>query len=716
MNEIQLLHVTDTHFLLSGGDYQPYDVKQDIQVDSESRAQAFETLCKRIAADMSSNVEGLDGVIFSGDALARGEKGGNRQLLELIQKYFKVGPDRVLAVPGNHDVPKGSKPGSMERYEDFLTVWRDAKCVTPWLDGIDATEGADWTKHVLLAGDKSWAVVAVNSCNWSHVETVPEALRDIWAHLAAGVAAGDAIKEETVAKQLQELIRHDAAHISRRQFERVREMFEALPQPEKGKQLRMVALHHHLRNPTLRIEFKTMPDLIPIETLRTLLREQGVKVVFHGHKHGWRQQFDYIEDPQDPGGVPHKVLTLAGGTFSDTGQSLAAGAVHIKGLPWSPSVRVDTFDIPGSGLNLNRHRGPKIRLWDYAETHSAPTVVIQGSNFDEVYAKVRACASEEARLAPLVVQLDLPTNAPIWRLPDGYPTPLPEQRREGWLKGLVDWWQRRDSQLERRVPYIHGSRLLKYGNNIDQLKRVVDLLAVTNTSRALAILVDPRLDFEESPKAEFASFCMVQFSRRAVGSTHVIDVIGYYRAQEMLQWWPINVAELRYLQNKIINGGVGGTPGRITTITASARVENAPSPTHVAMPLIDRWLDQSPEKFFKLATFMLNGKAEPASDSVGQEWLDELVALQESAKRPAHDGGPVVAIEGPDHLATYLRAGGGVNYAKCQRLATVLDSVARHAENRPLSADGLAGWQRIMENHLEEATVLSRETLGLGNA
>jgi hypothetical protein len=315
------------------------------------------------------------------------------------------------------------------------------------------------------------------------------------------------------------------------------------------------------------------------------------------------------------------VLMLAGGTFSDTGQSLAAGAVHIKDLPWTPSVRVDTFEIPASGLNLNNHPGPEIRLWDYAEMPSTPTVVIQGSNFDEVYAKVRTCASEEARLAPLIVQLDLPTNEPIWRLPDSYPTPLPEQRREGWLKGLVDWWQRRDSQLEKRVPYIHGSRLLKYGNNIDQLKRVAGLLAFTNTSRALAVLVDPRLDFKENPKAEFASFCMVQFSRRSVGSSHVIDVIGYYRAQEMLQWWPINVAELRYLQDKIIDDGVGGTPGRITTITASARVENAPSPTHVAMPLIDRWLDQSPEKFFKLATFMLNGKVEPASDSVVQEWL-----------------------------------------------------------------------------------------------
>lgn len=710
---VRLLHITDTHFLESGNDYSPDDVKVDIGSGVQSREEALETLFKRVAARIGP--AGFDAIVFSGDALARGEAGGNRRLLALILKYFHTDPSRILAVPGNHDVPKGSAPGSPGRYADFLSVWREAGCITPWLDGIDSAEPqAAWRRHVLIGKQYSWAILAVNTCNWSHTESVPEGLTDVWDRLAPAAAAGDPIKEQRIARELKELVRHDAAHISRQQFERLRDMIEVLPQPPKGKQLRMVALHHHLRNPSHRLEFKSMPDLIPLEQFRTLLLQREIKVVFHGHKHEWRQHFDHVETLHDAGGTPHRVLMLAGGTFSDTSNSHAAASVEINGLPWAPSVQVDTFAIPGPGLDLECNIGSPLRLWDYTEgadlSHRQMTV-IQGSDINEVYAKVRASVSSFQSPEPLVVQIDLGGEG-AWRLPDGYPTPVPEQRRDGWLKGLVQWWQRRDSQLERRVRYIHGSRLLKYGNNIDQIERIIKLLRAQNTSRALAVLVDPRLDFGEDPKTEFASFCLVQFLRREKAGGHLIDVIGYYRAQEMLHWWPINVAELRYLQEKVIQGGAGGQPGRITTITASARLDTAPSPTHVAMPLIDRWLDQSPEKFFKLATYMLNGQPE-ANDTLVQEWLDELAALQTSVQRPAHDGGPVVAIDGLDRLAVYLTACSGPNSERCQELASVLDTLARHAENRPATRDGLSTWERTMQNHLERAIRLSQEALGL---
>ncbi|HWI81568.1 metallophosphoesterase [Ramlibacter sp.] len=708
----RLLHITDTHILLGGGDYNPDDIKQDIGVAGQSRGEALQTLLKRIATDIHCNP--LDGVVFSGDALARGVPGGNQLLLDLIVEQLRIAPERILAVPGNHDVPKGSAPGSPQRYQDFLSVWRAAGCITPWLDGVDSASAVDWEKHVLLGPENAWAVLAVNTCNWSHVEVIPEGLKTVWHKLALRVAEGDQQEEERVARELNELVRHDAAHISVQQFERLREILRVLPQPSKGRQLRMVALHHHLRNPTLRLEFKSMPDLIPLEQFRTLLLQRDIKVVFHGHKHEWRQHFDHVETFHDVGGRPHRVLLLAGGTFSDSAQSHAAGRVQIEGLPWAPTVRVETFASPRSGLDLEVKASAPLRLWEYTQGGKqvpSPMPVIQGDDFNEVYAKVRAAASEEATPGPLVVQLDFRGEA-AWQLPEGYPTSVAEQRREGWLKGLVEWWQQRDSQLERRVPYIHGSRLLKYGNNLDQLKRVIGLLRERNTSRALAVLLDPRLDFVEHPKVEFASFCLVQFTRRDVGSSHVIDVIGYYRAQEMLQWWPINVAELRYLQEKVVEGA-GGKPGRITTITASARVENAPSPTHVAMPVIDRWLDQAPEKFFRLAMYMLHGKSDAANDPLVEEWLDELAALQQSARRPARDGGPVVAIDGPARLALYLTAYEGVNAGKCQELATELHGLARHAQGRPSSDDALRSWEENMQTHLSKVIALSRQALGL---
>lgn len=713
-NPVRLLHITDSHIVLGGGDYQPYDKKLDIPIDEHSREEVFHLLIKRIAQSMRSRGEALDGVIFSGDALLRGKEGGNRALLDLVRERFDLAANRILAVPGNHDVPRGSAPGSPERYSDFVSVWRDAGCITPWLDGVDPA-AVDVSRHVLTAEDHSWAVLAVNSCNWSHVDAaVPEALREVWDHLpAAAVASKEA--QDAIKTALHDLLRHDAAHISRAQFERIRDMVERLPKPEHGRQLRMVALHHHLRNPSMRLEFKSTPDLFPLEALRAQLRELDVRVVFHGHKHVSRQYFDYIESRSAPDAPPRKTLVLSGGTFSDIDAGDAASCVRLEGLPWTPSVRVSTFAVPQAGLPLETRESPELRLWDYADSAPAGALaLIRGTDLDEVYAKVRACAGGDAKGLPLVVELDLAADAPVGVLPRGYPTIAAEQERKGWLRDLVEWWQRRDSQLQGRIPYIHGNRLLKYGGNMDQMARVTKLLKDRNTSRAIAFLVDPRLDFIEEPKRqEFASFCMVQFMRRQDARGGVfIDAIGYYRAQEMSQWWPINVAELRHLQLQVIAGGVRARPGRVTTMTADARADDAPSPTHAAMPLVDRWLDQAPEKFFILASAMQAGKLEGRSEAVGREWLDELKTLQQSAHRPAHDGGPVVAIDGLDRLAAYLRAGNGGSGGASGELADVLDELARHAEKKPVDLNGAEGWLRVMESCLARATDLSRKALG----
>jgi 3',5'-cyclic AMP phosphodiesterase CpdA len=718
-NPVRLLHITDSHIFLGGGDYHPYDKKLDLSIDDHSREEAFQLLIKRIAELMRSRGETLDGVIFSGDALLRGKPGGNHALLDLVMQRFDLAANRILAVPGNHDVPRGVAPGSEERYRDFISVWRSAGCITPWLDGVDAgPEAADCSRHVLTAADHSWAVLAINSCNWSHVDAaVPDALREVWDHLPAAAATSkgeDA--QEAIKKALNDLLRHDAAHISRAQFERIRDMFERLPKPEYGRQLRMVALHHHLRNPSMRLEFKTTPDLFPLEALRAQLRELDVRVVFHGHKHVSRQYFDYIESRVAPDAPPRRTLVLSGGTFSDNDAGDAASCARFEGLPWTPSVRVSTFAVPQAGLPLETKESSELRLWEYADsTPGGNLALIKGTDLDEVYAKVRACAGGDAKGLPLVVELDLAANEPVGVLPHGYPTIAAEQERDGWLRDLVEWWQRRDSQLQGRIPYIHGNRLLKYSGNIDQMARVTKLLQDRNTSRAIAMLVDPRLDFIEEPKRrEFASFCMVQFVRRPdpKGGLPFIDAIGYYRAQEMTQWWPINVAELRHLQLQIIHGGVRARAGRITTMTADARADDAPSPTHAAMPLVDRWLDQAPEKFFVLASSMQAGKLEGKGEAVGREWLDELKTLQQSAHRPAHDGGPVVAIDGLDRLAAYLRAGSGGSGGTCGELANVLDELARHAEKRPDDPKAAESWLRVMESCLTRATELSQKALG----
>jgi 3',5'-cyclic AMP phosphodiesterase CpdA len=708
----RLLHVTDTHIFVAGGDHEPDDTKIDIQLPQQSRSGVLERLFSRIAESLDQKHQRLDGVIFSGDALIRGAPGGDAVLLDLIAQHFRLDGSRILSVPGNHDVVRGSQPGSIERYQDFLSTWRNAGCITPWLDGIDE-EPASYSEHVLLAEDKSWAVMAVNSCNWSHVDsTVPDGLRQVWEQIPLAVAKGDPDVEAKIRRGLRGLIQHDAAHISQRQCEVIRAMFRSLPKPEHGRQLRMVALHHHLRDPSHRLEVKSMANLLTLEIFRDMLAELDIKVVFHGHKHVWRQHFDYVDREQSSVKDPHRVLIMSGGTFTDKSDSPAAGLVRIEGLPWTPLVTTSLITSQPGGLDLRILPERSMPIWDYSENlPGVPAATIQGSDLDEVYSKILAhCTS--SKNAPLLVQLDLSSDAPPGQLPNGYPDLTPEQQRKDWLENLVKWWQRSDSHLEKRVPYIHGVRLQRYGNNVNQINNIIKLLKKKNTSRAVAVLLDPRQDFE-TEDTKFASFCLVQFSRRpGTGGSDFLDAIGYYRAQEMKQWWPINVQELRYLQKKIIQGGVSARPGRITTFTAEARVDTAPQPTHVAMPLIDRWLDQFPENFFVLATCMISGRIQgDREEQVAAEWMDELLTLGQSVQRTAGDGGPVVAIDGLNRLASFLEAGVDRSDDSSAALAGHLRDLAMSSAAPPMESQQLQAWQAVMQRKLTKVTDLSQKLL-----
>lgn len=227
--------------------------------------------------------------------------------------------------------------------------------------------------------------------------------------------------------------------------------------------------------------------------------------------------------------------------------------------------------------------------------------------------------------------------------------------RQTWLDELVSWWQLDRSQLDQRIPFIHGNRLRRFAGRIDQIDRVRKMLDKKGSSRAIATLIDPAKDFEPNgDKEEFASFCLVQFRKRETVGDGAIDIVGYYRAQEFARWWPINVAELRALQQAVVRGS-NMTCGRITTITAEAR-SSGKSPTQVAMPVIDRWLDQYPERLYVLANCLLGAGGElPLRPLVIREWFQTLDDLAEATERFNADGVPI-AIEGLQALATYLNA------------------------------------------------------------
>lgn len=717
------LHLTDAHVSNAGVPYPRDDFKVLVpgltpQTRESMLADVFGRLAERLQRD---KIE-LDAVLFSGDAQNRGAPGGHELVLKLILDHlrpFGIDESRIVATPGNHDVPQGSAPSSAERYEAFNKVWRANGCVVPWLDGVDAfpLAGVDYDRHRLVAGDCSWAIFPLNSSNWSHVSSVLRPpLSDVWEKIGPTLAPDDALIAQRISGQLADLARYDMARLSDKQLEVLRLLMLATPQAEH-RQLRMAMMHHHLRAPSLREELKPFADISNLEQVRETLRAGGVDVVLHGHKHEHAASYDhaYLGDRT----THHRTLVISGATFEVGRENDVMRLLEVSGLPHVPEVVITPLPLTRAGVPWCAGPSVRRRLWlqEFVASESVALVaglpvVIHGSNIDEVYARACAAAAADAARGLVIVHLDLARDE-VLPLPSTYPLPEMEgDARQEWLKDLVGWWQRERSQLEHRIPYVHGVRLRRYGGKINQIDRVIKLLRTKESTRALAILVDPFRDFQaDLTQEEFASFCLVEFRRRSVGREIMLDAIAFYRAQEFTKWWPINVAELRALQIEIC-AELNFVPSRITTIAADARTI-ARSPTQVAMPIIDRWLDQAPERLHLLADALIYGVVrDDAQQRAVKGWRLTLAELQQACMAFNSDGIPI-AIEGLRVLAAYLRV--SASEATSLSIAATAEELANHNERYERTKKERADfdlWAPATKAHISQLESATNSRLG----
>jgi hypothetical protein len=702
------LHITDPHVSAAGVPFDRDDQKVRIpEVPKGTREQVIGLLFRRLAERLDREARSLDGVLFSGDAQSRGEAGGHELVLDLLTEH--LGPlglttDQIVAVPGNHDVPRDSPPSSPERYENFVKIWRDHGCVVPWLDGIDAWPAiADAEKHRLVAPDRSWAIFPINTSNWSHVASVlPEPLRSHWDAIPETVADGEPNIAAKLRSQLQALARYDMARVSEHQLEALRTIVASTPQPRHGRQLRIAVMHHHLRSPSLREELKPFADMSNLEQVRAFLRGSEIAIAVHGHKHDHAAYFDHIYAAD--GDDMHRTLVISGATF-EVGRELdAARLISLQGLPHTPEVTIEPIPLPRSGAETPRPTPIVRRLWA-TRVHASESVVVspgapvtvEGSDLDEVYARALAIANTDGRRGTLIVHLDLPEEeGGALPLPRAYAVPddLQGDERQAWLRELVKWWQLDRSQLEPRIPYLHGARLRRYGGKIDQIERIIALLRDKPSTRAVAVLIDPFRDFTATGAGEeFASFCLVEFRRRDADAGRIaVDAIAFYRAQEFERWWPINIAELRFLQREICEE-LGYRPGRLTTVAADARTISK-SPTQVSMPIVDRWLDQAPERLHLLADALVHKTVGgPPQASAVRDWRRSLSELRTATQAFNSDGIPV-AIEGLLTLAAYIEATAPATDEELRRLARNLSDLAHVNQTFAHSPLGRASFNR----------------------
>ena len=687
---LTFLHVTDCH-LSASETVQTIDQKVKVRgVKQPLRSKVLQDALRELADSYSQRKKTIDGVLFSGDGTFKGDPNGQLELRKMLLAELScigITSANIIATPGNHDIVAGSEPGTQPRYKLFQEAWLQSEpVVVPFIDGLHFIEDFKVSSHVLKDPGGNWAVFPINTSNWSQLRISDEDDPEI-ARLRAFIQS-----DAKLISTLDKLSTYDIARVSDDQLKALKRMVKEVGDVR----LRIAVLHHHLLPVDGREEFKAFADITNLGQLRQVLRERGFHVIVHGHKHTTAAYYDHIYPDGTAGQSAHRVLTVSGGTYGPSGQhpDTPFQLITIDGVPNAPRCTINSLSSASAGRGQRTTTSPTYRLWEDDPTACGPAS-IYGTSIDDVY--VRAIQMvEDTPNRPIICTIDFSPDDELLPFPKDYPRDGTEEERREWFGETVQWWQLHASRIEARIPYLHGSRLKRFGGSFDQIKRVVDLIKKEKTtSKAIALVVDPGRDFGgDNP---FASFCFVQFCLRP---DKTLDCIGYYRAQEFQSWWPVNVAELRYLQLEVSKEATV-TPGKITTISPYPRLskdqDNIRQPTKVAVPLIDQWVDNHPVRIAKIALTLANHATTRDREGI-VFWNRCLDDLEQTANTRFHQDGVQVSIDGIELLLHWLEATTGPE----EIVVTIRELLAinKQYDRGPKEGADFISWQKMVKEKL----------------
>jgi 3',5'-cyclic AMP phosphodiesterase CpdA len=604
-----LLHLSDVHVGTPRGFQAVDDAKKQIPgIDPRTQRDVLEETLRRLSTDGEVR-KSVDTVILSGDLVfgQNADEGYEEfpEFAKLLLPFVDEDPSKIVVVPGNHDVPQEHGPDDPMRYDQFLRVTRDVHFKTPLLDNRDfdqngiLTEEGKKAPHLLKTSE--FVIVPINTSHycWGAEELDEEIFNTVYRE--------DSDKKRTEA--IEKLLRHDIPRVSRRQMQALLALLAVedpvLLDPEaEDRRVRVAVLHHQLLPISQREEFKAFESITNLGAVRQFLADLGIEVVLHGHKHEAALYWDHVANPIGIEQPPHRMLISAA-----SGEFLPGyPAVRMLDFPGRPAARdvlVKDYYAPAGQAAPIRSTERRARLWrDSDADRVSDAIVVRDQSRNGAYAKIQSLFAELEPCAPLrdlVCEINRPED--LLSIPAGYPD-IPGAEPIQWLSDMVDWWQLPDPQLLAQVTFNHGNRI--YRRFGDQVSRAAEALANSDvgprsTSRAIIVLIDPHKDGGKS--GDFPSFTSMHFQLDWEGPTPRLDCTGYFRKQEMRYWWPINVAELGFVRERLEEAlkkqGLTVRPGCLRTITGHAVVEeDLPA---VALAMVDRAIDQHPRDLWAMA-------------------------------------------------------------------------------------------------------------------
>lgn len=649
---LRILHLSDVH-LGSGAEGALSDYKIELVplAERQQRRQRLEEALAQLATYLGG--EQLDAVIVTGDVSYLGHDDGFEQLAPLLRRLGPALPseDRILVVPGNHDVTWGTTPSSPDRYRNFVAGIREAGYRTPLLEGIDIdpSTGDDLAtpSHDPIIVLDTALVVGINSSNYcGSDEELKWVTEDDLRRLADASRDSSNSWKARVAKELARLRRHDVCRISQGQLQALRNRLHSVPSSSVWR-IRIAGLHHHLLPVDDSEEIKTFESMTNLGQFRNFLTSRDIRLVLHGHKHTPAVYYDLPSNIRKIGSdlrLPSPpVLVSSAATIWNPGDPECCRLIEVDdGLPGIRQISIRQVPNVATGGSLLALK--ELASATYLESYLPSRVAIfEGATAEDVYGQLcQAFPDPESTLDTVICRIKNGQSGR--RLPDAYSAPVVLEERQAWFDETVKWWQ--DDTVQLLPPqFNHGTRIKNFGGEgINQLESVIaELETRPTTSRGIIILFEPQSRRPSSYRPQPA-FALLQLIIRNGN----LDCIGYFRKQQMRSWWPINVGELAHLQQRVC-APLNLRAGEIVTISAQAL--GGTDRARVIVPWVDRAAEYEEERLWSMVLALFMDDAGAQSRALA-DWKRVFADWCPAADSSREANGVPIALMGLEVMTT----------------------------------------------------------------